>query len=254
MIRRFVFLQAAVTMVAAIACPASHAGLPVPIGPVLFRGIIGAQASLIGLWLAQGASSSLARWITSLAGLAWLGVAMALRPHFNGWELLLLALRTAVVGGVFWGLRHCGGYVLKPSTDAEQGLPFQFRIGHLLLLTLAVALVMGTMQLAEDTELGMYLYLLLVAAGLASLTLVPCWAVFGRGGVTWRLFAFAIVFLLIGTALSYAAYYQTGYPVVAIGWALCSTAEAAFAILSLYWLRRLGYRMTRPETPSRRGI
>jgi hypothetical protein len=254
MIRRFVFLQAAVTMVAAIASPISPIGFGVPISEAVFKGIVGAQASLLGFWLAQGSSSAPVRWITTLAGLAWLTLASGLRPYFNEWELVLLTLRTAVVAGVFWGLREGGGYVLGAATDAEEGLPIQFRVGHLLLFTFAVALVMGTMPLAEDTQFGMYLYVLLVGAGFASITFVPCWAVFGRGDLKWRLFALTIVFLLIASALSYTAYSQTGRPTGAISWALWSITEVAFATLSLCWLRGLGYRMTRPETPSRSEI
>jgi hypothetical protein len=72
--------------------------------------------------------------------------------------------------------------------------------------------------------------------------------------LAWRLFAFAIVFLLVASALSYSAYSQTGYVTGAVFWALWSTTEVAFATLSLGWLRRLGYRITRRLKPYRRGI
>ena len=49
--------------------------------------------------------------------LAWPGHVFP--PHFNGWELVLLGLRTALVGGAFWGLRRCTGYVRGGPTGAE---------------------------------------------------------------------------------------------------------------------------------------
>ena len=107
---------------------------------------------------------------------------------------------------------------------------------------------------AGVTIVAAILLVLLVATGFASITLVPCWAVFGRGQLAWRLFAFAIVFLLISSVLSWTAYWQTSSATAAITWALWSTTEVAFATLSLCWLRRLGYRITRPGTPSRPGI
>jgi len=45
MIRGFAFLQAIVAIAAAIACPKTQ------FGSAVFNGIVGAQASLLGLWL-----------------------------------------------------------------------------------------------------------------------------------------------------------------------------------------------------------
>jgi len=170
---------------------------------------------------------------------------MRLRPNFNEWELVLLALRIAFVGGVFWGLRRCTGYVLGALTDAEEGLPLQFQIRHLLSLTFVVALVMGITQLTEDTQVGMYVYVFLVGAGFASIPLVVCWAVFGRGHLKWRMFAFTILVLLIVSALSFTAYSQTGSRTTALQWFLWSTIEAAFLALCLWSLQQSGYRIAR---------
>ena len=246
MIRGFVFLQATVTVAAAIVCPTTQ------IGSAIFNGIVGAQASLMGFWIGLGTSRSLVRVITTLAGFTWLGLAMYFRPHFNGWELVLLGLRTALVGGVFWGLRRCTGYVLGGPTDAEERLPFQFQIRHLLSLTFVVAFVMGILQLTERTALGMYVFVLLVGAGFASIPLVACWAVFGRGHLKWRMFAFTVIVLLIVCALSFTAYSQTGSKATALGWFLWSTIEAAFSALCLWRVQRLGYRITRRLTPHER--
>ena len=248
MIRLFFLLQATVTIAAALLCPRNSAGF------VVFHGVVGAQASLIGLWLAQGTASAWVRWITTLVALAWLGLGMKLRPFFNEWEFLLLALRTAVVGGVFWGLRLRAGYRFGTAGNAGEGLPLQFRVAHLLWLTLAVALTMGSWTLIEDSALGIYVFILLLGAGFASVTLMPCWAVFGRGSPAWRLSALAAILLLIVSALSYSAYCQTGRLATALGWAGRSTTEAAFATLSLWSLRRLGYRITRRARPSIPGI
>lgn len=243
MIRLFVLVQATVTIAAALVCPRNSTGF------VVFHGIVGAQASLIGLWLAQGTPSAWLRWLTTLVALAWLGLGMKLRPFFNEWEFLLLALRTAVVGGVFWGLRLRAGYLIGLAGDAEEGLPLQFRVAHLLWLTLAVALTMGSWTLLEHSALGIYVYILLLGAGFASITLVPCWAVFGRGSLAWRLFALVAILLLIVSALSYSAYDQTGRLASAFSWAEWSTTEAAFATVSLLALRRLGYRVNRRTRP-----
>jgi len=244
MIRGFVFLQAIVAIAAATACPKTQTGSAV------FNGIVGAQASLMGLWVGLGTSYSLVRLITALVGVTWLGLAMHLRPNFNGWELVLLALRIAFVGGVFLGVRRCTGYVLGALTDAEEGLPLQFQIRHLLSLTFVVALVMGITQLTEDTQVGMYVYVFLVGAGFASIPLVACWAVFGRGHLKWRMFGFTIVVLLIVSALSFTAYSQTGSRTTALQWFLWSTIEAAFLALCLWSLQQLGYRIARRATPN----
>jgi hypothetical protein len=53
MIRRFVFLQATVTLAAAIACKSSETSF------TIFVGIIGAQASLMGNWTKESSALQL---------------------------------------------------------------------------------------------------------------------------------------------------------------------------------------------------
>ena len=80
---------------------------------------------------------------------------------------------------------------------------------------------MGIMQLTEDTEVGMYVFVFLVGAGFTSIPLVACWAVFGRGHLKWRMFAFTMIVLLIVSALSFTAYCQTGSRATALSTGSC---------------------------------
>ncbi len=253
MIRVFVVLQVIVSIAAMVFCPTERPGSG------LFNGIVSAQAALLGLWLGQGRSHPLVRLVTAFGGLVWLAVAMNLRPNFNGWILIMFVMQTVIVGGTTWRLRLCAGYVLGGPADAEERLPLQFQIRHLLLLTFLVALVLGIFASTEEIALRLhawglltygYRFLLfactsLVGGGFALIPLAAYWGVFGRGRAGWKSLGFAVCSIMVVSALTFTAYHQTGSLLMALKWFLWSTTEAVFSVVSLWSLKRLGYRTTR---------
>ncbi len=253
MIRVFVCLQVIASIAATVFCPTERPGSGI------FNGIVSAQAALLGLWLGQGRSHPLVRLVTAFGGLVWLAVAMNLRPNFNGWILIVFVMQTVIVGGTTWRLRLCAGYVLGGPADAEERLPLQFQIRHLLLLTFLVALVLGIFASIEEIALGLHAcglltygyrvlltaYMSLLGGGFALIPLAAYWAVFGRGRVGWRIFGFAIFAMMVVSALSFTWYHESGSLLMAFKWFLWSTTEAAFSVVSLWLLKRIGYRTTR---------
>jgi hypothetical protein len=207
-------------------------------------GIAGAQASLLALWIGLGASRLSFRLITTVFGFAWLGLAMCFQPGFSGSELLLVIVPAAVATGAFSAIRTHTGRVLARPTDSDAGLPFQFHIRHLLLLTLIVALGMAVAHLTEDTGVEWIVYMFLMLACFASIPLAVCWAVFGRGKLKWRTSASTIIVLLVASAWSLTAYWQTQSRMVALYSFIWSVIEAAVFALSVWFLLRFGYRIT----------
>jgi len=238
MIRSFLLLQVATSLAAAFAC-ASFAH-----GSAVFHGIIGAQASLLGLWMVLGTSRAVFRLATVFLGFTWLVTSLVVHPNFNGWELVLLVLRTALASGAFLVIRS-RGYAFHATVKPGEGLPFRIHIHHLLVLTFFVALALTVLRSAEDTQFAMYLYIILVGGGFASLSIVTCWIIFARGRVGWRLFCLTICAALIATALSLTAYFQTNSVATAMDWCLMSTTEATYSALSCAWLRYGRYGVTK---------
>lgn len=238
--RRFWIVQAVASIVAAFAIgPFGFAG-------AVFDGIVGAQASLLGMWMGLGPGSRMNRRPTVLAGFTWLTVVMFVRPDFNGWELLLLALRLGIVSGVFLVVR-VKGYEFHNMVERGEGLPFQFHIRHLFALTFLVALVLAAMRMAKNTGLMLHLVVVVLAGSFALLAIVPAWTVFAEGRPGWRVFVLAVCVALTVTSLSLTAYFQTGSVATAMNWCLRCITEALFAALTCAWLRRRGYGVCRMQ-------
>lgn len=243
-LRVFVVAQMVVAILAAL----TYGSGPIPRQMLL--GVLGAQASLLGLWLSLGNASAKIRWLGTIIGIVWLTFAMMLRTDFNGWELLLLVIRVALVAYVLWNVfrRHHGRVLQVANGDRasgdEDGIPAQFKISHLLLITFAVALAMVIGPIVNDTAVaGIVFFVFVLGLAVAANSLIACWAVFGRGAIAWRVFSFVLVALLIAAALAIIESSQTQAPYAGSAWFLMSAVEAAFAAFSMAWIHRLGYRI-----------
>lgn len=110
-------------------------------------------------------------------------------------------------------------------------------------MTFAVALLLALML--ESSELGMFLFIMLVGVGFSALPVIACWTIFARGIWKWRAFALMTTVVLIVAALTTTAYFQASREAT-LQWFVMSTVEALFSILCLLVLHRLGYRIIHP--------
>jgi len=231
MLRAFMAFQVLAPLVAVMACPEyySEAGV---------HGILGAQAAVVGFWIALGAFPFPARVLTALPLLGWFAFILMLLPGFNGWIVLLLGLQIAVTVGIMVCARRSSHCVLTTKELGEEGLPWQFRIVHLLALMAAMALILGARYLP-----------LVLALGFAAPPLIAGWAIFARGDPGWLIVGGTIAILLAVAVMAYTGYAQTGSIDVSMSWLLWCVIEAAFATLSFWWLKRIGFRVGRPLKP-----
>lgn len=244
MLRAFITFQVLAPLAVAVLSPRG------PYDGAVLEGILGAQAALVGAWIALGVPRLTVRLLAALPAIAWFALVLLLRPNFNGWILIQLGFQLAITARILSYLKRSSGWRLTTETLDEEGLPGQFRIVHLLALMVVVPLVWGIFPLLEYisflAHLIVYLFVLLVALGFALPPLIAFWGVFGQGDPRWRALGSIIGILLAATAMAYAAYAQTNSRTVSISWLLWSVTTAVFAALSFGWLKRIGFRIGRP--------
>lgn len=248
MLRLFIVFQLLTPLLVAVACPRDG------YSTAIVEGLQGTQATLVSFWIAFGTARFSMKLLTALAALGWFTSVLQLRPYFNSWIVVLLGFQLAVTSLFLLRFRRLRGYLLTTVAPVEEGLPWQFRIRHLLILMLAIPLVWGIFPLFESLpflvvgRFVLYLFVLLVAVGYSAGPLIVGWAVFARGKARWRAAAATIGALMAASVMAYVSYSQTGSIARAVMAFLWSATSSLFAALSFAWLKRIGYRVARlPE-------
>jgi hypothetical protein len=161
----------------------------------LFIGLHFSQMGLIGLWAGLGGSPLWLRSTGSLVGLFYLWLILCFAVGFFLWEnAILVAASTMTVAVLLFCVRWRGWTVRHPSSLPPSRIEFQFSIRHLMLLTLAVAIILAIGRWVGVKSfrfsLDLWTAILLFSVTIAFLTLVSIWGTLGeprwlvRGGVT----------------------------------------------------------------------
>lgn len=246
MLRLFIVFQLLTPLVVAVACPQDGYCTTV------VEGLLGTQATLLSFWIAFGPTRFRIKFLAALGVLGWFTGILHLRPYFNTWIVVLLGFQFAVTSLFLSRFRKRRGYSLTTDAPAEEGLPWQFSIRHLLVLMLAIPLVWGVfpllLRIPGVGNLVVYLFVLLLAVGYSVGPLIVGWAVFARGKARLCASAASFGILAAATVMAYVNYAQTGSIVWAVRAFLCVTTSAFFAALSFAWLKLIGFRVARlPE-------
>lgn len=253
MVRAFIAFQLLAPLAVAILCPHDR------YGDAVLKGILGAQATLVGAWIALGASRVAKGLSGAVLTIVWFTIVLAQWRKFNGWIVVLLGFQVVVTAGVLHYSQRSSRSVLTTSDVEEEGLRLQFRISHMLLLMVAIPLLWGVVPMLSrlpflaHLSIGLYVYVFATAVGCAIPPLIACWAIFGRAALRWRVPAATIAILLAATAAAYVGYSQimimrmlpNARLLAGITWFLWSIVQATFAAVSFYWLKRLGFRVGR---------
>jgi len=266
--RVLAFWLVLVHFVAGLICGAVCQNTMKHTSPVLmeaaFIGLVFSQASLLGLWGGLGAGRSwLARLVGVLVGLIYLGGLFCLGIREVEIELVLMIVLAGLsVAGLLTVCRCFGLGICPIGVDRSYKTAAQFSIRHLMLLTLVVACVMALakwLQPHVDID-GRTLKLFVIAVPFVILGFVAVWAVLGMGHP--RLGIVAV--LLLAPPLGFVGQAVVRGP----GWWfwIAATATAAFAlddaelaglwmtglmtealvlVVSLYAIRRCGFRVRR---------
>ena len=253
MFRTFMAVQVLVPLILVTLCPRNQYANGV------IHGVLGAQAGLVGFWIAFATPRLLLRLLGALPVIVWFMFVLMSRPHYNGWYVLILAFQLAVSVAVLLATRQSARCVVSRAEIHEERLPWQFRLKHLLMLMVAVPVLWGvvpwleTLPFLAGWNIFMYTSLLLMAAGFAAGPLIACWAVYGRGSLRWRVSSTILATGLVAGLMAYTNYTMTssyvpyGRVINAAYWALWTVTSAGFAAVSFVWLKHLGFRLG-PQT------
>jgi hypothetical protein len=209
-----------------------------PVG-ILFIGLTFAQAGLIGFWAALGT----ARWWLRLIGLvictALLTGGFACGIEEYDWQTYYIFgfTTTAVTAGLVV-LRCFRFRLVLVSPESSPAPPLQFGIRHLLVLTLATAIVT---TLALNLDMGPsgsnLLVVTLLSLPFVAVAIAAPWAVLGKTRLPIRSVVMLVVTAVAGTGSFYLLHE------IAFTWMLF--AQAALLTVTLLVVRACGYRLVR---------
>lgn len=218
-------------------------------GMVLLTGYIGlffCQTSLLGIWGGLATYKWPIRLFGVIFGIAYLVPQLCF--SLNDWDanvILLVILSTIVVAGVMLIVRRFFARLQRTSNAAlsvsAEGL--QFSIRHLMLLTLAISCTLAIGRLIQPHFQSGPQLAIVVVVGMCfvSVGLMSAWAMLGTRHVILR----GIVVLVVSLVAALIP------PLLWMGlsdllrWTLMMTWEASFLLVSLYVVRRCGYRLVR---------
>jgi len=222
------------------------------------RGIPAAQASLLGLWLAVGPIRRTTRVAGAalVAGLfAVVAPMLVIDPAFggwlgieNGWELLLYLVRLSAVGGFYWFAFFRRGVALTMSGESLTESLLRFRLLHVFLLTIFVALYF---VIYRSLDGGLFYSVMLVAFILflgtlfAAVPLLTSLAILEPNRSPRNNLAY-LGGVLLGAALIAAQTYDSMSSWLMVGRTLLQLlVEIAWLAGSLIMLRRRGLRLAK---------
>ncbi|MCO6456710.1 MAG: hypothetical protein J5I93_15535 [Pirellulaceae bacterium] len=207
----------------------------------LFISLLFCQTSLLGFWSALGALPGWWRLLGLVLGMLYL--ITLLQVAIGGQESLYVLVLLAVlcVAGPLLLVRGWKGRLLHVSETAagNAGDALQFSIRHLLLATLAVAMLLAGGKYLVP-RLNNLFFICLAASAFAGVGLGGVWAMLSRG---WRLPRACLVVLLGGLAGTGVGRLIEGGPGdLTAFWAATMAMNAVWHLGSLAIVRLAGYR------------
>jgi len=211
-------------------------------------GLVLSQASLLGLWAGLGAGAWLARLVVVLIGLVCLGVLFCVGGEELAPELVLMIVFAGLsVAGVLAVCRWFGLRIRRVGVDTSHKIPAQFSIRQLMLLTLVVACVMALAKwLTPHVDIdGRTLKLFVIPVPFVVLGVVAVWGILRTEYPRLGMVAVLLLAQLLGPSLKAVlgrGWMDAGY------WVVATTTTALVLVISLYIIRRCGFRVTgRPK-------
>jgi hypothetical protein len=225
----------------------------------VFRGIIAAQAGLVGVWLGVGQMQRKQRLIAAAAAAALFALVMValalnfklvwlLSPNGFGWQFLLLMARVLFVAGVFWQALGRDGYVLMAAGEPMQAGLLRFRLHHLVALMGLVALYLVVTQNLDGGpfyQVLLVVYVALMGLAYAANSLLASLMALEPKWTPGRIIAYGLSILAISLAIAGHAYHQTDNWNTARRTWLETMIEVAWLGGSLAVLRMPGMRLVR---------
>ena len=248
------------------------------VSSALFISLVFCQTSLLGMWCGLGRS----RWILRLIGLSvgtgYLAIVFGAGiDELSEETVFVVVVAVLLVAAVTWIVRWLKGAMQQihdSAPDAREGL--QFTIRHLLVLTFAVACLMGIGKALAPRISGMdqirtvgkisggvspWRKLPACVSGLASWKLTPLilptalsmmsviavcfvcvalaaiWAMLGLGHVALRSILLFVIAMIMGWILAHVIERSFHF-----FWIATTTLQATYLMASLFVIRSCGYR------------
>jgi hypothetical protein len=215
-----------------------------------FFALIFAQVALVALWAGLGRARLWIRLPVAAAAVGYLGTVLGVGLSGVGIETYTV---TALAGCLMWAVTMAVRRFRARLVLAEAGCPvpegLQFTIRHLFILTgLVACLVAGGRMAAPDFPATRLLLLLviiaLVGVSFAAVGLAAMWAMLGERRPWLRCIATVLI------AAGFALLLKFVHPSQMHEWVCILIMEAIWLLLSLYVVRRCGYRLVSVRRPA----
>jgi hypothetical protein len=214
----------------------------------VFIGLVFSQPSLVGLWAGLGTGPWWARLVGVLVGLIYLGGLFSVGVKEVDVNLVFMIVFAGLsVAGLLTVCRYFALRIRPIDADTSHKTAAQFSIRQLMLFTLVVACVMALAKwLLPHVDIdGHFLVLLLIGVPFVMLGLVAVWAILGTRHARLGTIAVLLVAPLLGFGLNMVLQMFLGIN-IDTGYWITATMTTTFAlILSLYAIRRCGFRVRR---------
>ena len=219
-----------------------------PLDGFLFYPVISAQFAMLGVVFGISDEFFPKRFSIVLFGAIGLCVVFLLRPHFNGWELLLSAARLILLGCVFTFIRHYQRLVFTGRDGSSHVAWRKLHLWHLFVFTSIVALFLAFIRFLKSYDgpsSDMFLLAVTVFVGVfaALIPLMAAIAAIGQRDPSAGI-PFAVAILLLATCMGFFSYSQTDSMHTGLQWSLNSILEALTITGMLLALRLCGYHLT----------
>jgi hypothetical protein len=215
----------------------------------VFVGLVFCQPSLVGLWAGLGTNPWWARLVGILVSLIYLGGLFCVGVNQVAVNLVLMIMFAGLSFSVLLFIGRCFGLRIRVTNGDGAEKLAQFSIRQIMLFTLVVACVMGLAKwlaphvVDPDPHLGMLFF---ITVPFQILGLAALWSILGTGYP--RLGTILVLSLapLLGFSLQWGLQGLLGGPDIDAGYWITATMTAALGlIVSLYAIRRCGFRVRR---------
>ncbi len=209
-----------------------------------FVGLVFGQTSLVGLWGGLGTTNWKVRLVGVLVGLIYLsGVLGVGVDQFGGYLVLMVMFAGLSVAGLLM-IGRCFGLRIHATGVDVADTSAQFSIRQLMLLTVLVACVTTIAKvLTPHVDPGTYLAMLfLITIPFGFLGLAAIWAILVTEHPKLGILAVLLLAPLLGIGVKMimsGPINDTRY------WLAATMTEASVLIVSLYIIRRGGFRIRR---------
>jgi hypothetical protein len=212
-----------------------------------FMALILAQVALVALWAGLGRARTWIRLPVAAAGIVYLGTVWSLILRHLSIQIYSL---TVLAGCLMWAgtvvVRRLRAQLVLAAAGGPEPEGLQFTIRHLLILTFLVACLTAGGKAAAPHFLPASLLVIIVLSGVSftAVGLAAMWAMLGERRPWLRCIATILI------AAGFALLVKFVHPSQMYEWLCVLMMEAIWLLLSLYVVRRCGYRLVSVRRPA----